>query len=235
MKNHIKTTYRSIHIDYLRFAVMSYRDCKNESNRSSASAFISKNVIESVRYSYDCLDALVKFVFFLGDNDSLPIIIDDTWLLRYIRRQWNTLSLSDSIGILTYAFTSESFWQNEEQFQLFEDLRKLRNGLTHPKPLGKKVFQDEQSIRTEELLEPNYLVHSKPIANFHSSPDLLDHTDAEKAFEILLHHLIRIQNLFFQNSWPTQFAYYDEIDKKVLSTKQLLQSIHCRYLKYWQD
>jgi len=235
MKEVKKISYSSVHTDYLRFAYLSFQECKTEGAKSSF-PYINRNAIETIRYSFDCLEASIKFTFVMGSHKQLPITIPENWLTRYMCRQWSTLSLSDSLGLLSFAWTGQSFWQNDQQYQLFDDLRKLRNGLTHPKPLGTIVFKDAEASRMEEMLDPYFLVHSKkPIAKFHNSPHLLDISDAEKALEILFHHLIRIQNLFCQGLWATQFSYYDETNKNIYSTDKLLQQLHCKFSKYWEN
>jgi hypothetical protein len=233
MKEIQKISYNSVHTDYLRFAFLSFQKCKTDGAKSSF-PYINRNAIETIRYSFDCLEASIKFIFFMGSQKQLPITIPENWLIRYMQRQWSALSLSDSLGLLSFAWTEQAFWQNVQQYQLFDDLRKLRNGLTHPKPLGTVVYKDTEAPRTEKMLDPYFLVHSKPIAKFHNSPHLLDISDAEKALEILFHHLIRIQGLFCQGLWSTQFSYYDETNKTILSTNKLLQQLHCKFAKYWE-
>jgi hypothetical protein len=235
MKKVEKLTYRTIHTDYLRFAVLSYLESSREASGTGASPYVNRQVIDSIRYSFDCLEGAIKFVYFAGLASQLPIEVPSNWLTQYLRRQWGKLSLADSIGLLSFAWTGEPFWQTSEQFQLFEDLRKLRGGLTHPRPVGTRVSRLADDTTVEELLEPEFLVHSTPIAEFHRTPESLDHSDAEQALEILLHHLVRIQRLFLHGTFSTLFAYYDDAKKEIIGSTQLLQRLHCRFSRYWQQ
>jgi len=227
-----KTTYRSIHTDYLQFAILSFLESKNAASKRSPN-FVNRTVVESIRYAFDCIEASSQFVFQLAQIKQLPIDIPDTWLTRFLVRQWNELSVADSLGLLSFAYTGSPFWQSDEQFQLFEDLRKLRNGLTHPKPTATRSVRRGTIFTSVELLHPHALVNSKPIATFNPTPIELDQSDAEQALEILLHHLNRVQDLFF-NKFDSRFCFYDQPKNDMVGTKRYLESLSCRFLKYWQ-
>ncbi len=229
-----KKLFTTIHTDYLRFAILSFLESKN-SRSDENNNYVNRPVIESIRYSFDCIDAATQFIFVCAELEQLPIRMPNNWLTRYLKRQWNSLSLSDAIGLLTFSYTGQPFWQNNEQFQLFEDLRKLRNGLTHPKPTGEETVSENQSIVSQELLYPNYLVHSNPIAKFNPTPKTLDSSDAEQALEIMLHHLCRIQDIFYRefNGFSTHFAYYDNEKKEMFSTKRILETLDCKFKEFW--
>ena len=234
MKRLEKFTFRTIHTDYLRFAVLSYLDSQKEADHNHSDPYVNRHVVETIRYSFDCLDAAIKFIYLIGSTGQLPITIPTNWLTRYMQRQWSGLSLSDSIGLLSFSWTGQAFWQTSEQHQLFEDLRKLRGGLTHPKPIGTSVFRLPDQSTVEELLEPRFLVHSKPIAQFHESLTLLDDSDAGQALAIMLHHLMRIDQLFLQGTYSTQFAYHDQETNEIRGATRLLQLVNCRFAEYWQ-
>jgi len=240
--------HRSIHQDYLLFAWLSLRDCSNARADPITSAYVNRPAIEAIRYSYDCLDASINFVFHLGKLKQLPITIRESWLSRFVYRKWEDLSLSDRIGILSFAWTKRAFWQTEKQFRLYEDLRKVRNGLTHPEPFGREMNYEvlreqgdrvgfyceiRRQIGKDRLLKPNRLVDpNKAIASFNQRPDNLGKKDAEQALEILLHHLSRINDFFLKgrSSW---FSIYDKENKRILSPKLLLETINCRFKRIW--
>lgn len=239
--------HRSIHQDYLLFAWHSLRDCSNDKVNPKTSAYINRPAIEAIRYSYDCLDASINFVFHLGKLKQLHITIEENWLSRFLCRKWDDLSLSDRIGILSFVWTKKAFWKTKKQLQLYEDLRKVRNGLTHPEPFGSEVTYEvvrEQGDRECEIrrqigedkpLKQNWLVTpKKAIASFNQRPDKLGGKDAEQALEILLHHLSRINHLFFKDrsSW---FSIYDKENKRILSPKLLLETMNCRFKKIWKN
>lgn len=241
-------TWRSIHTDYLRFAVLSFYACDNAKTNL---IFLNRHVVETIRYSYDCVEASVEFIYFMGENNQLRIDVPNNWLSRHLRRKWHDLSLSDRIGILTYAWTNQSFWKTEQQLQLFYDLKKVRDGLTHPYPFGTEI--EYEVVSEETLVEPvwgvmgevrrptgkiNYtskdkLVNSnKAIAEFTPSVNMLGKKDAKQALEILLWHLIRIEDLFFgrRTSW---FSHYDEVNKQAITAEDLLKSITPKFGEYW--
>lgn len=241
-----KREHRSMHQDYLLFAWHSLLDCSGDKVNPITSAYVNRPAIEAIRYSYDCLDASINFVLEQGKLNQLPITIRDNWLSRFLDRKWIELSLSDRIGILSFAWTMEPFWKTDDQFQLYEDLRKVRNGLTHPKPFGREVTSEvlrEQSeneckisrqIGEDRLLKPDWLVApNKAIASFNQRPDKLGKEDAEIAFEILLHHLSRFEELFFNNR-TTWFGVYDKASKQGLYPKNLLNAMNCRFKQIWE-
>ena len=117
-------TWRSLHNDYLRFAILSLRAC-DQSHSEPSYLYADRHVIDTIRYSYDCLEASIEFIYFLGEQKQLPIIIQDNWLSRSLKRKWSNLSLSDRLGMLTFAWTGHAFWENDTQFQLFADLKKV--------------------------------------------------------------------------------------------------------------
>jgi len=232
-----RTTYRTIHTDYLRFAVLSWNECAEATSPTSTQPYANRSAIDTIRYSYDCIEAAVEYIYFAGVHDQLKIPIPDTWLTRYLERRWNDLPLSDRLGCMCFAWTGASFWRNNPQLQLFYDLKKLRDGLTHSKPTGKQTesqLSDTGSIPIGEakLLPSGLLVTSKPIARFSPTPILLSASDAEQALEILLHHLIRMQDVFAVTH-TTLFCFYDDQGKNILTTSDLLQKLHCKFSKYW--
>jgi len=119
----------TLHWAYLDFAIQSSRASLARVRPPSIPA--SRNLIEAIRSSYDFIDAAAEFAYVLvtdgADGDSRP----DSWL-RYADRQWPSVSLSDKLGLLSYSTHGKGFWRRASEHQLFEDLRTVRNALTHP-------------------------------------------------------------------------------------------------------
>lgn len=243
-----KSIWQSIHSDYLRFAVLSVRACEQGTADSTAHTYVNRNVIEAIRYSYDCFESSVEFIFHMGCLNQLPVTLNDNWLSRYTKREWDNLSLSNRIGILTFAWTGKDFWQAEYQYQLFKDLKKIRDGLTHPIPFGTEIetkiitqevttngtFTESRQIGEGKQLKPDRLVYqSKAVAQFEPSVKRLDRKDAEQALEILLRHLIRLEDIFFGRR-TTWFSFYNDSTNSLLSTEDLIRSINCRFEQVWQ-
>src|SRR5215471_14495866 len=132
-------TWQSIHIDYIAFAVLSWRASKQGQSEHSSGVYLNRNVIDTIRYSYDCLEASVEFIYHMGLLKQLAVDIQENWLVSNLNRKWNNLSLSDRIGMLTYSWLDRPFWQSDSEYKLFEDLKKVRDGLTHPVPFGTEL------------------------------------------------------------------------------------------------
>jgi hypothetical protein len=143
------------------------------------------------------------------------------------------LSLSESLGLLTFSLTGESYWENEEQLRLFNDLRRIRDGLTHSTPQPLEISFTENFEIIEKLSNPNLLVNTKPIAKFSALPVWFVYSDAEQAIEILLHNLNRIQDIFLKGGFPSWFAIYDKEHNSMITTRKLIKTIKCRFSKYY--
>jgi hypothetical protein len=198
--------WESIHTDYLEFAVLSLQACQESISESNLGVCLNRNVIDTIRYSYDCLEASVEFIYHMGLLKQLPIAIQDTWLSRNLQRKWNNLSLGDRIGMLIYAGVGQTIWRSDNQYKLFEELKRVRDGLTHPVPFGTEL--EKEILLQQELEDGIVFTKSRPIgepkqigsaimnfsskaavADFNRNPRLLGNADAEKALEILLCHL----------------------------------------------
>lgn len=245
--------WRSLHNDYLRFAILSLRDCDQSPNEPSH-VYADRHVIDTIRYSYDCLDASIEFIYLLGRGKQLPISISDNWLSRSLNRKWSDLSLSDKFGMLAFAWTSEAFWQHDKQFQLFADLKKVRDALTHPIPFGTEIefeiISDEVTVKDQvyrsgklagkglrptgkiKYLKRDLIYSKESVANFTDSADGLQKSDAEKAVEIMLRHVIRLEDLFFGRR-TSFFAFYETSENHVYISEELLQIIKCRFDGDW--
>src|SRR5687767_9320697 len=126
--------WRTIHLNYLEFAVLSFRACGEETVPSGTG--LNRPVVDTIRYAYDGLEASTEFVRHMGLLKELPGPLQENWLSRYLDHNWEQLSLSDRIGVLAYAWLGQRFWQTEKQFQLLEDLKQVRETLARPLPLG---------------------------------------------------------------------------------------------------
>ncbi len=248
MEKVTEATWRSIHTDYIQFAHCSYLAAKSDKQPPGAHIFLDKNVIDTIRYSFDSLEASTVFVYHMGLNKQLPIQPEDNWLARYMRRTWRALSLAERLGMLVFAWTGKSFWKSSEEFQLFIDLKRVRNGLTHPIPYGTEI---EKEILYEEELEnglistkarhigdpkeltPNWLTSTKAVACFQNDPIKMTIADAEKALEIMLLHLVRLEDIFFRGS-DAWFSIWAEQIKEIASAQQILESIGRHFNDYWE-
>lgn len=229
-------SFRSIHTAYLRFAILSLRAC-DQSRHELRTTYINRNAIEAIRYSYDCLEASAEFIFLLGQQKQLPIEISENWLSRSLHRKWANLSLSDKFGMLAFAWTGQAFWQHDAQYQLFTDLKKVRDGLTHPVPFGTEIefeiLSDEETAKDQvygvqkptgkfKYTKPDWLTNTKnAVATFAQSTDELEKRDAEQAVEIMLRHAIRIEDIFFTRR-TTWFAFYELSEDQIYTTEELL-------------
>lgn len=242
-----EVAWRSIHFDYLEFALRALEESRTWSQPSDQALGVCRPAIEAVRYSYDVLDAAAEFTFHMGSDRQLRLKPSDTWLTRYVGRKWSGLSLSDRLGLLAHAWTGVDFWQSESQLRLFEDLKKLRDGLTHPRPSGLKstkeileetrdvngVFTVGRSVGEPVVINAGRLVNEgRAIAQFSRAPEALAWNDAEQAVEIMLWHLSRIDALFFDG--PSEwFAVYDHQAKEIWTALDLLRRSSQRFAQCW--
>ncbi len=146
-ERHVVTEWQSLHQDYLQFALDSVRavpttrgpvTVRGPLNRVE----VNRHVLEAVRYSYDALEASVSFVFRVIEAKERGLSFNDTWLKRYVERKRRALSLGDKLGLISIAWGEREFWGSNEQRVLFDDLKKLRDGLTHPRPFGEERLQE---------------------------------------------------------------------------------------------
>jgi len=242
-------SWRSIHTDYLGFAVSTYRACQEKAPVPNGVINLHRHAIDTIRYSYDCFESSVEFVYHMGRLNQLRILIPSNWLTRYIERNWRNLSLSDRIGFLAYAWAGEQFWRTEDQLRLFHEWKRVRDGLTHPVPFGTELEQeilmrqepaDGITLTQSRLVSPPKQVGSESmvfssqgaIAQFSQNPSSLEEEDAAKALEILLHHLARLEDVFFDGR-STWFSFYDSATNSISTTTDLLDLMECRFAKIW--
>jgi hypothetical protein len=173
--------------------------------------------------------------------------VPDTGLSRYCERKWKEFSVGDRVGVLAYAWTGCPFWNAETEFQMFEDLRKLRNALTHPKPAGiersRRIVSRRKvkgftstiakAVGSPRVLNPEHLTHGKKaVAQFATSPFAIGHADAEQAVEILLCHMARFDERFFGRG-STRFAMFDETTGKLKTARDLLNGLPRKFASEW--
>ncbi len=189
----------TLHWAYLEFAIRASTSRLSKAMPPSIPA--SKNLIEAIRYSYDFVDAAAEFAYQLtkGDPDGDPR--PDNWLRRYVDRQWTSFSLADKLGILSFSRHGVAFWHNEKQHQLFEDLRNVRNALTHPGIFGflcVEQYSDYSGlpVSSRQTVEGKMRTPKQAVAKFVEHPEDLQRKDALKAVEIALRHAERLEQLF---------------------------------------
>ena len=123
----------SLHWAYLEFAIQSSR--VGRLGKRHPIIPIPRQIVEAIRYSYDFIDAAADYAH------ELAVALDrserrDTWLARYTARNWTSLKVPDKLGLLAFRRVGEGFWRNDSQRILFEELRTVRNALTHPRIFG---------------------------------------------------------------------------------------------------
>jgi hypothetical protein len=243
LKTERRQTWVSIHSYYLEFAYQSYRAC----TQAPISGLV-RPAVEAIRYAYDCIEASTEFIYHMGRLQQLPHSIQSNWLSRHIQRKWTGLTLVDRISLLSYGWRNDEFWSTTEQHQLFEALKRVRDGLTHPIPFGTvleyEILEREQQAdrttytRARPLSDPKHIGSDKmrfdvgPDAGFAANPFELSTADAERALEILLLHLIRFEEIFFGRA-TTWFSIYDSEDREIRSARDLLSGLHRRYESVW--
>ena len=224
-------TWESIHMDYLEFAVLSFQACEESIAESNLGVRLNRHVIATIPYSYDCLEASVEFVYRMGSLKQLLIAIQDNWLSRNLQRKWNNLSLGDCIGMLVYAGVGQTFWRSDNQYKLVEELKRVRDGLTHRVPFGTEL--EEEILLQQELENGIVFTRLRPfgepkqigsaimnfsskaaVADFNRNPRLLGTADAGKALEILLCHLSKSVHMRLGHSCDDLgvFIYGDVLD-----------------------
>ena len=190
----------TLHWAYLEFAIRSARSPLRPTRPPSQPA--SRNVIEAIRYSYDFIDAATEFAHAIVVDDIDGSACPDNWLSRFMTRSWPSLSLSDKLGLVSFVTSSQAFWRSESQRQLFEDLRCVRNALTHPGIFGVEReerfsgFADEKPMSSQTRVVERLNPRRRSVANFASTLGTLGREDAHKAVEIAVRHAGRFEQLF---------------------------------------
>jgi hypothetical protein len=142
-KNMISSTSTSnvsLHSNYLGFAVQAA--AVKPYSRRPINIPVSRSIIDAIRYSFDSIDASAEYAYQLMKGGPKGDTRPDNWLKRYIDREWNNLRLADRLGLLSFFHRGDGFWVTDEQRFLFEDLKHVRNALTHP-GLFRKTVQAE--------------------------------------------------------------------------------------------
>lgn len=192
------TSNISLHSAYLGFAIQAAA-VKPRAGRP-CDIPVSRNIVEAIRYSFDFIDASAEYAYQLlksgPDGDTRP----DNWLRHYIDREWTKLSLADKLGLLSFYHRAEGFWTSENEHGLFEDLKHVRNALTHPGLFGKTTEAefpdfDAPAAWSETTVRGKMKRGGKSVAGFAEHPEDLGVEDAKKAVEIALRHAERFEQL----------------------------------------
>lgn len=246
----VVTEWRSLHQDYLQFAFDSVLAAQASTSPTAVQSpldrvAVNRSALEAVRYSYDALEASVEFVFHRIRTGQTHLAPDDTWLKRFLRRKFRGSGLADRLGLISWAWSGQEFWRSEEQRALFDDLKKLRDGFTHLRPVGRevrkevleKVEEGDTVLTVSRLLEEKLIgaetfVTKNGIASFTDDPTRLSVEDAEKAFEIALLHVARFEEVTLgpNTGW---FAVYDEGAASIRSPRELLRRIPRHFADIW--
>jgi hypothetical protein len=190
-------------------------------------AQVSRNIIEAIRYSFDFIDAATEYAYALmkggPDGDTRP----DNWLKRYIDRKWSKgLDLSDKLGLLSFFdainttrhaqpdWRAQGFWINENERLLFEDLKHVRNALTHPGIFGKRVEAEYADYHvpptwSKTTVSGKMKRREKPLVGFAEHPEDLGIDDARRAVEIALRHAERFEQLIGAKGKDVLFGVSD--------------------------
>jgi hypothetical protein len=72
----------------------------------------------------------------------------------------------------------------------------------------------------------------RSIAHFSQDPSSLGEEDAAKALEILLHHLVRLDDIFFSGR-STSFTFYESATNSISTSKDLLGMMSCKFSEIW--
>ena len=192
------TSNISLHSNYLGFAIQAAA-VKPYAERPFGVP-VSRSIIDAIRYSFDFIDASAEYAYQLlkssPDGDPRP----DNWLKRYIDREWKNLAISDKLGFLSFFHRGEGFWMSDDERILFEDLKHVRNALTHPGLFGKTTeaeFPDYHAPAawSETTVRGKMRREAKSLAGFSEHPEDLGVEDAKKAVEIALRHAERFEQL----------------------------------------
>ena len=82
-----KTEWQSIHWDYQQFAIQACYDCHHKGSTPETQHDLNKAALEAVRYSYDCLEATIEFIFHIGSIDTDLFLIHVRSFKKNIRQQ----------------------------------------------------------------------------------------------------------------------------------------------------
>ncbi len=104
-------------------------------------------------------------------------------------RQWQSLKLGDKLGLLSFTKCVGGFWETDTQRQLFDELRKVRNALTHPGIFGLELRQEFTDLSAATPRRSTKTIHGKlkppqgAVARFASTLGELGCDDARKAVD----------------------------------------------------
>ncbi len=226
------TLWQSVHTHYIGFARDSLQ-AATPRGRSLDPVRLDRATVDVILYSHAAIEASTETLWQHALTGQLAIRPSDTWALRFARRKWNDMSLADRLGFLAFSLRGEGFWKNPQQQQLFNDLRKLRDALTHARPVGLAMRQSKMlrsaygvlPLQADRLVSPG-----KSIAEFAATPDALGKEDAEQVFEIMLRHLARLEEVC---GIGASLSIFDAASVNILGPTELLATIATRFDAAW--
>jgi hypothetical protein len=221
----------TLHWAYLEFAIRS--SAARASKKKPPSIPVSRNVIEAIRYSYDFLDAAAEFAYARVKDGPDGDLRADNWLRRYVDRNWPSLSLGDRLGFISFSMSGQGFWFNDDQYSLFEDLKTMRNALTHPGIFGVETVQEFADLDSPALSSKRTVLgkmrrHKRSRGAFGEHPSELGRDDARKAVEIALRHAVRLDELLCRKG-ETYFSRIVPQTGKIQSPATVLARKRHRY------
>lgn len=219
----------TLHWAYLEFAIRSV--AAKTTGKKPPSIPVSRNIVEAIRYSYDFLDAAAEFGFHIATGGSDGDVTMNKWVTGYMDRNWTACSLSDKLCFLGVSKGSDGFWRTEGQRHLFEELRRVRNALTHPGIFSFNTVEQFADFDGPPLSSTRTVTGKmRPGAArvFVGHPADLGKEDARKAVEIALRHAQRLAELFCSNG-ETYFSRINPQTKKVQDPSSVLASMRKRY------
>jgi hypothetical protein len=196
--------------------------------------------MEAIRYSFDFLDAAAEFAYQVVRNGPHGDSRTDSWLTRYMDRHWTELSLADRLGFLSFVRCGEGFWRSDEQYFLFEELRTVRNALTHPGIFGVETVEEfadysSPALSSRKTIHGKMRRHKNSSGTFAEHPTDLGREDARKAVEIALRHAMRFEQLFCSQG-STYFSRINPQTGVVQSPASVLARMRRRHFdSIWVD
>lgn len=237
----VTNVWRSLHLEYYWWAVDSAQACTDERNISTD---INREAVEAVRYSYDAIEASAAEVFHLSSVGQLPRDKKPRQLAGNTKVEWGNSDLHEKLNQISREIEGSGFWQPTERFNLFADLKKARDALTHPRPAGVQI---KERIDREEIRGPvrrwwGTVLTKKPIPKrgrldsakrrsvFSAVPAMLCRSDAERAVEIMLLHLVRLEDLGWGQA-TSEFGII--VEGKRMSARDLLATWQRSFAREW--
>ncbi len=224
--------WNPLHAHFIRFAYDSLMQSKPRQT-SVDWVRLDRATVDTILYSNVALEAAVESALLFAQIGHLSRPLTEWGKEHCSEHRWTSRHLFKRFEFFARALGDEPFWTNASQRQLFQDLRRLRNELTHSRPVGMELRRSNvlQALAVR-LIEPDRQVNAgRCVANFVQTPDWLGREDAEQAFEILIRHLIRLEEI---GGIGLSFAIFDERTMEHLAPVNLLSKFTCRFEEAWE-